>query len=252
MSEAVAALEVHDLTVAYQQTPVVWDVDLVVPAGVMLAIVGPNGAGKTTLLKAILGLLKPVTGRVTVLGKPFRENRQAIAYVPQRGSVDWDFPTTVFDLVQMGTYGRLGWFRRPGRTERDATHSALDQVGLVPFANRQIGELSGGQQQRAFLARALVQDAPITVLDEPFQGIDALTERAIVEVLHNLRDQGRTVVAVHHDLQTVTEYFNYLALLNVSLIALGPTSEIATQENFDRAYGRRTPAIRTGQPIAPV
>ena len=197
------AIEVTDLTVAYGERPVLWDIDLTVPPGTLMAIVGPNGAGKTTLIKAILGLLPIAAGQVLIYGRPYGEQRRLVGYVPQRGSVDWDFPTSVLDVVTMGRYGALGWFRRPGRAERTQAMDALAQVGMADYAHRQISQLSGGQQQRTFLARALVQDAQVYFMDEPFQGVDATTERAIVELLKNLRGAGKTVVVVHHDLQTV-------------------------------------------------
>ena len=233
------AIEVHDLTVAYGNKPALWDIDLTVPAGVLMAVVGPNGAGKTTLIKSMLGLIRPVAGRVLVNGRPYSPRSQAVAYVPQRGSVDWDFPTTVRDVVTMGTYGRLGWFRRPGAKERSDAMEALNRVGLADFASRQISQLSGGQQQRTFLARALVQDAPVYLMDEPFQGVDAVTERAIVELLRDLRNRGRTVLVVHHDLQTVPEYFDWVTLLNVRKVASGPVSEAFTPANLRAAYGER-------------
>ena len=237
------AIEVNDLTVAYREQPVLWDVDLTVPAGVLMAIVGPNGAGKTTMIKAILGLIPAAAGDVLIHGKPYEEQRKLVAYVPQRGTVDWDFPTSVLDLVMMGRYGALGWLRRPGRAEREAAHAALEQVGMEDFANRQISQLSGGQQQRVFLARALVQDARVYLMDEPFQGVDARTERAIVTVLQALREQGDTVVAVHHALQTVPEYFDWVTLLNVRRIASGPVSEVFTEENLRLTYGGRVPFL---------
>jgi manganese/zinc/iron transport system ATP- binding protein len=236
------AIEVHDLTVAYRDNPVLWDIDLTVPPGVLMAVVGPNGAGKTTLIKSILGLIRPVSGQVLVNGQPYSPKTQAVAYVPQRGTVDWDFPTTVLDVVMMGTYGKLGWFRRPGAAERQAATDALGRVGMTEFASRQISQLSGGQQQRVFLARALVQDAPVYLMDEPFQGVDAVTEKAIVEILRELRSRGRTVLVVHHDLQTVPEYFDWVTLLNVRVIASGPVAEAFTPENLRRAYGA---AVRT-------
>jgi manganese/zinc/iron transport system ATP- binding protein len=244
MSTPPAAVEIHDLTVAYQNKPALWDVDLVVPEGVLMGIVGPNGAGKTTLLKAMLGLIRPVAGRVLIREKPYAANRQAVAYVPQRGSVDWDFPTTVFDLVLMGTYGRLGWFRRPGRTEKVLAADALNRVGMSELADRQIGQLSGGQQQRVFLARALVQQADVYILDEPFQGVDAVTERAVVEILRGLRSQGKTILVVHHDLNTVPEYFDQVTLLNVRVIASGPVGEVFTPANLKAAYGDRVIQVR--------
>jgi manganese/zinc/iron transport system ATP- binding protein len=238
---ATAAVEVHDLTVAYRDNPVLWDIDLTVPPGVLMAVVGPNGAGKTTLIKSILGLITPVSGQVLVNGQPYSPRTRAVAYVPQRGTVDWDFPTTALDVVTMGTYGRLGWFRRPGMTERRAAIDALARVGMSDFAARQISQLSGGQQQRVFLARALVQDAPVYLMDEPFQGVDAVTEKAIVEILRELRTRGRTVLVVHHDLQTVPEYFDWVTLLNVRVIAGGPVREVFTTENLRRAYGTTVP-----------
>src|SRR5690606_36113211 len=237
------AIVVNDLTVAYRDQPVLWDVDLTVPSGVLMAIVGPNGAGKTTLIKAILGLVKSAAGQVLVFGEPYEARRRDVAYVPQRGSVDWDFPTSVLDVVMMGRYASLGWIRRPGTRERKLAMEALEKVGMEHLASRQISQLSGGQQQRVFLARALVQDARIYIMDEPFQGVDAKTERAIVNVLQDLRSQGRTVVAVHHALQTVPEYFDWVLLLNVRRIADGPVSEAFTEENLRIAYGGRVPFL---------
>ena len=233
------AIDSRDMTVAYREKPVLWDVDLQVPPGVLLAIVGPNGAGKTTLIKASLGLVKAAAGSVLIHGRPYAEQRSTVAYVPQRGSVDWDFPTNVLDVVTMGLYGQLGWFKRPGKAERVAALKALAQVGMEEFAARQISQLSGGQQQRVFLARALVQDARVYFMDEPFQGVDATTERAIVDLLQDLRKQGKTVAVVHHDLQTVPEYFDHVMLLNVRRIASGPVEEEFTEENLRTTYGGR-------------
>lgn len=240
------AVEVHDLTVAYGEKPVLWDIDLTVPAGVLMGVVGPNGAGKTTLIKAMLGLVKPVSGGVRVQGKPYSPRARAVAYVPQRGTVDWDFPTTVLDVVTMGTYGRLGWFRRPGAREKAEAADALGRVGMAAFAGRQISQLSGGQQQRVFLARALVQDAPVYLMDEPFQGVDAVTERSIIDILRDLRSRGRTVLVVHHDLNTVPEYFDRVTLLNVRVIASGPVAEAFTPANLRAAYGERVAALSNG------
>lgn len=242
------AIEVNDLTVAYRERPVLWDVDLGVPAGVLMAIVGPNGAGKSTLLKAILGLVPTAAGQILVHGEPYRRRRRMVGYVPQRGSVDWDFPTSVLDVVMMGRYGHLGWFRRPGRRERELAHGALERVGMETFAQRQIRQLSGGQQQRVFLARALVQEAAVYLMDEPFQGVDARTERAIVEVLRELRRGGATVVVVHHALQTVPEYFDRVALLNVRRIADGTVDEVFTEENLRLTYGGLVPFAPAGPP----
>ncbi len=238
-STKTAAVEVTDLTVAYREKPVLWDIDLTVPPGVLMAIVGPNGAGKTTLLKAILGLIRPVAGQVLIHGKPYAKQRRLIGYVPQRGTVDWDFPTTVLDVVLMGTYGSLGWFRRPGKKEYAAARGALAKVGMTEFADRQISQLSGGQQQRVFLARALVQDAAVYFMDEPFQGVDATTEKAIVALLQELRKSGRTVLVVHHDLSTVRDYFDWVALLNVRKIASGPVADVFTEENLRLTYGQK-------------
>ncbi len=239
MNERALAIEATDLTVAYHEKPVLWDVDLEAPEGVLMAIVGPNGAGKSTLMKTVLGLASPAAGQVRIYGRPYAEQRRLVGYVPQRGSVDWDFPTDALDVVTMGLYRRVGWVRRPGKAERDLAMEALAKVGMADFAARQISQLSGGQQQRVFLARALVQDARVYLMDEPFAGVDATTERAIVALLRELRRQGKTVVVVHHDLQTVPEYFDWVMLLNVRRIASGPVAEVFTEENLRRAYGGR-------------
>ncbi|MDE2834103.1 MAG: metal ABC transporter ATP-binding protein [Bacteroidota bacterium] len=238
------AVEVRDLTVAYRQKPVLWDIDLKVPRGVLNAIVGPNGAGKTTLMKAILGLIKPAAGQVLLNGAPYSRHSVRVGYVPQRGSVDWDFPTNVLDVTLMGLYGRIGWMRRVGRKERKLALQALEQVGMQDYAQRQISQLSGGQQQRVFLARALVQDAEIYFMDEPLQGVDATTERAIITLLRQLRAQGKTVMVVHHDLQTVTSYFDNVLLLNVRRIASGPVEEVFTEENLRLTYGGRVAFVQ--------
>jgi manganese/zinc/iron transport system ATP- binding protein len=245
------ALEITDLTVAYSDKPVLWDVDLSVPQSTLMAIVGPNGAGKTTLIKAALGLVRPAAGQTLIYGRPYAEQRRLVGYVPQRGSVDWDFPTSVLDVVMMGRYANLGWLRRPGRRERELAMAALEQVRMTDFAQRQISQLSGGQQQRVFLARALVQDAQIYFMDEPFQGVDAVTERAIIAILRDLRAAGKTVVVVHHDLQTVAEYFDWVTLINVRRIAAGPVSEVFTEANLRTTYGGRIAFLGgagTGQP----
>lgn len=239
------ALHVEDLTVSYRNDPVLWDIDLDVPPGVLAAIVGPNGAGKSTLLKAALGLVPPVAGHVRFFGRRFSELRQRIGYVPQRQSVDWDFPASVLDVVMMGLYGRLGWLRRPGRRERVTAMDALRRMGMQDFAERQIAELSGGQQQRVFLARALVQEADLYLLDEPLAGVDATTEAAIIALLRELRAEGRTVVVVHHDLQTVRRYFDWLVMLNLRIIAQGPVAEVYTAENLRRTYGGQIALIET-------
>ena len=233
------AFEIHDMTVAYQRRPVLWDIDLTIPEGNLVGIVGPNGAGKTTLIKAALGLVTLASGKVEIYGKSYLEQRQLVGYVPQRESVDWDFPVTVSDVVLMGTYGQLGWFRRPGKQQREIAHQCLEQVGMAAFAKRQIRQLSGGQQQRVFLARALAQDAQLYFLDEPFAGVDAATETAIFDLLQTLRSGGKTVLVVHHDLQTVRDYFDYVILLNMRLIACGPVETTFTTKNLQQTYGGR-------------
>lgn len=233
------AIEVHDLTVAYDTKPVLWDVDLCLPEGKLIAIVGPNGAGKSTLLKAILGLIRPITGWIKLYGATYRQRRSWVGYVPQKESVDWDFPTNALDVVTMGLYGNLGWFRRPGKSHRAQAMQCLEKVGIRDLALRQISQLSGGQQQRVFLARALAQEARLYLMDEPFAGVDATTERAILALLQELRSAGRTVVAVHHDLQTVAEYFDHVVLLNMRLVAAGPVESTFTTENLQRTYGGR-------------
>ncbi len=247
---APVALAVDDLTVAYNGKPALWDIDLEVPEGVLMAIVGPNGAGKSTLIKAVLNLIPRAAGKTLFYGLPYEQARHLVGYVPQRGSVDWDFPTSVIDVVTMGLYGKLGWFRRPGRRERDLALHALEQVGMVDFASRQISQLSGGQQQRTFLARALVQDARLYFMDEPFAAVDAITERAIVAVLRELRERGKTVLVVHHDLQTVPDYFDWVTLLNVEVIASGPTTQTFTEGNLRRTYGGRVAYLHGGQVIS--
>ncbi len=231
------AIQIDDLTVAYDYKPVLWDIDLVVPEGILMAIVGPNGAGKSTLIKSILGIIKPIAGSVQVFGKPYKKQVDKVAYVPQKGSVDWDFPTVALDVVIMGTYGSLGWIRRPGLKEKKMALEALEKVGMLEFKNRQISQLSGGQQQRIFLARALVQNASIYLMDEPFQGVDATTEKAIINILKELRKQGKTLIVVHHDLQTVPEYFDWVTFLNVKGIASGPVKDIFNDDNLTKTYG---------------
>lgn len=236
------------MTVAYQNRPVLWDIDLDLSAGRLVGVIGPNGAGKSTLLKAALDLIPRVSGRVNVFGRPYREQRHLVAYVPQRESVDWDFPVTALDVVAMGLYGKLGWFRRVGRAEKQAAREALDRVGMGDYAERQIRQLSGGQQQRVFLARALIQDAPLTLMDEPFAGVDAATEKAIVGLLEALRSAGKTVLVVHHDLQTIAEYFDDLVMLNMRVVAYGPTSEVFHADNLRKTYGGKLTVLdRVGQ-----
>ncbi|MFQ5413662.1 MAG: metal ABC transporter ATP-binding protein [Phycisphaerae bacterium] len=233
------ALEVHDMTVAYARKPVLWDIDLMIPPGRLVGIIGPNGAGKSTLIKSILGLVPKASGRVEVFGRPYRRCRDVVGYVPQRESVDWDFPIDALNVVLMGRYGRLGWLRRPRARDRAVALKCLEQVGMADYARRQISQLSGGQQQRVFLARALAQDAQLYLMDEPLAGVDATTERAIVELLRALQARGRTVIVVHHDLQTVASYFDYVILLNMRVVAAGPTADCFTPANIRATYGGR-------------
>lgn len=232
-------LSVYDLTVAYHRKPVVWDVGFDVPPGSLVGIVGPNGAGKSTLLKAVMDLIPRASGRVRVFGKTYRENRHRVGYVPQRESVDWDFPVDALDVVTMGLYGKIGWLKPVRKKHRQAAMEALDRVGIADLARRQISQLSGGQQQRTFLARALVQDADLYLMDEPFAAVDAATEGAIVEILREMKQRGRTAVVIHHDLQTVPDYFDYVILMNMRIVAHGPVEDVFTSENLQKTYGGR-------------
>ena len=233
------SLEIHDLTVGYHKKPVLWGIDLKVPKGKLVGVVGPNGAGKSTLIKAIMGLVPPSSGWLKIFGKPYSENRRRVGYVPQRESVDWDFPVTVMDVVMMGRYGHVGWFKRPKKADREIARDCLDKVKMLPFAKRQISNLSGGQQQRVFLARALAQESDIYFMDEPFAGVDAATETAIIALLHELREKGKTLLVVHHDLPTARNYFDQLLLLNMRVVAYGETEEVFTYELLQKTYGGR-------------
>ena len=223
------AIEIKNLTVAYGENIALEDLNLNIEVGSLMALVGPNGAGKSTLIKTILKFLKQITGEIKI-------NAKTLAYVPQRNSVDWDFPTTLFDVVEMGCYGRVGLFKRVNKEEKQKVLKAIEQVGMLEFKDRQISELSGGQQQRAFIARALVQEADIYLMDEPFQGVDSTTEKSIVEILKKLKAEGKTIIVVHHDLQTVPAYFESVALINKAVIVSGKVSEVFTQENIDVTY----------------
>lgn len=231
------ALEVHDLTVAFDRKPVLWNIDLEIPQGKLVGIIGPNGAGKSTLIKSVMGLLPLSSGYIKLFDRNLNEVRSRISYVPQRESVDWDFPASVLDVVLMGRYGKLGLFKRPRKADRDVAMDCLRKMGLESFMNRQISQLSGGQQQRTFLARALAQQADLYFMDEPFAGVDAATEKAIIQLLRDMTNANKTVVVVHHDLQSVTEYFDWVIMLNTRLIAYGPTETTFTQENLQEAYG---------------
>ncbi len=233
------AINVSHLSVAYKDNPVLWDINISIPSGILLAVAGPNGAGKTTFIKSILGLVKPIAGTITIFNGTYVQFRHEVAYIPQRTSVDWDFPVSVLDVVLMGRYGHLGWFKRPGKKDYDRAYTALEAVDLISLADRHISQLSGGQQQRVFLARALVQDATIYLMDEPFAGVDIVTEKKIIALLQKLCSQGNTIVVVHHDLQTLDLYFDWVLLLNVRQIASGPVREVLMPEYICAAYGNR-------------
>lgn len=230
-------LEIHDLIVSYDQSPVLWNVDFSLPSGKLIGILGPNGAGKSTLIKAIMGLVTPSSGYVKVFDKTLEEVRSKISYVPQRESVDWNFPASVLDVVMMGTYGKLGLFKRPGKKEKDIALSCLDQVGMMSFVNRQISELSGGQQQRVFIARALAQEADLYLMDEPFAGVDMSTETAIFHLLKEMTAKGKTVIVVHHDIHSAMNYFDWIIMLNMHLVASGPNDQVMSEEMLRKTYG---------------
>ncbi|GAB3226040.1 metal ABC transporter ATP-binding protein [Algoriphagus aestuariicola] len=230
-------LEIHDLTVSYDQNPVLWNVDLSLPAGNLVGILGPNGAGKSTLIKAIMGLIPPTSGFVKIFDKPLNDVRARISYVPQRESVDWNFPASVLDVVMMGTYGKLGLFRRPGKKEKELAMQSLEQVGMAGFSKRQISELSGGQQQRVFIARALAQEADLYLMDEPFAGVDMATETAIFQLLRDMTTSGKTVIVVHHDIHSAMNFFDWLIMLNLHLVASGPKESVMNEEMLRKTYG---------------
>ncbi|WP_108659778.1 metal ABC transporter ATP-binding protein [Acuticoccus kandeliae] len=244
---AQSPLAVRGLTVSYGDKPAVFSVDATFPAQAMTAIIGPNGAGKSTLLKAALGIIPRLSGIVTVFGAPIETARRRVAYVPQRASVDWDFPTRVIDVVLMGMYQQLGLIRIVRESHRAKARACLEQVGMADFADRQIGQLSGGQQQRVFLARALAQDADIYLLDEPFAGVDAATEKAIIDVLKTLKAAGKSVVCVHHDLATVVDYFDHVFFINVRKIGEGPVATTFTAEMLQATYGGRLASTHIDQ-----
>jgi len=235
----IPALELHDLTVSYAKKPVLYGVDVQVPQGALVGIIGPNGAGKSTMIRAIMGLTPASSGWVQIFGETFEKSRHRVGYVPQREQVDWDFPVNVMDVVLMGRYGRRGWLRRVTKEDKKIAEESLDKVGMLPFRNRQIANLSGGQQQRVFLARALAQQSDFYLMDEPFAGVDATTERAIVTLLQDLQSQGKTILVVHHDLTTAKEYFDHLLLLNMRLVAFGKTADVFTVEQLQKTYGGR-------------
>lgn len=230
-------IEVENLSASYRKTPVIEQIAFKVKPGTLTGIIGPNGAGKSTLIKTMLQLHPSLTGEVTFFGKHYKSVKKRIGYVPQRGSVDWDFPTTALDVVLMGLYGKIGLMKRPRKEHKRRAYEALEKMGMATYASRQISQLSGGQQQRVFLARALAQDADIYFMDEPLAGVDAATERAIMKILKELKEQRKTVMIVHHDLQTVAEYFDWVLLINRTVIAHGPTDKAFTKENIIKTYG---------------
>ncbi|OGB86106.1 hypothetical protein A3J41_01055, partial [candidate division TM6 bacterium RIFCSPHIGHO2_12_FULL_38_8] len=229
-------ISIKDLTVVYHEKPVIWDLDLQIPAQSMCGIIGPNGSGKTTLLKSILGIITPITGTIKIFDQPYNKKKHSIAYVPQRNSVDWTFPVSVFDVVMMGRYAKLSWWQRPSKLDFEIARWAMDQVLMTPYKDRHISELSGGQQQRVFLARALAQQTSILILDEPFAGIDYVTEALILRLLQKLQTSGHTIIVVHHDIATVQQYFDWVFLMNVKHIACGPTAQTLTPLNLQKTF----------------
>lgn len=244
------ALTINQLTVNYDKTAVLWDITLSIPPGHLVGIIGPNGAGKSTLIKAALGLLEPIAGKVDFFDLPLKLARERIAYVPQRESVDWDFPITVRELVLMGRYGRLGLMRWVRRADREAADRYLEMVGMAAYGERQINQLSGGQQQRVFIARALLQEADVYFMDEPFAGIDLASESVIMELLRSLRAKGKTIFVVHHDLNTVESYFDWLIMLNLRLVACGPVSRVLTPDLLNLTFGKSYALLDTALKLA--
>ncbi len=235
-NQIIPAITIKDLTVVYNSKPVIWDLDLTVPQKTILGIIGPNGSGKTTLLKSIVKIIEPIAGTISIHPNPITQKPQVIAYVPQKNSVDWTFPINVYDVVMMARLPHLKWYQRPQPTDHEIVTWALDKVGMINFKDRHISKLSGGQQQRVFIARALAQQADILILDEPFNGIDITTEELILNLLHQLKNSGKSIIVVHHDLMTVQKYFDWTFLMNVKHIALGPTNIVLTQENIEKTF----------------
>ena len=237
------AVEVHDLTVTYHKKPVLWDIDLTLPKGSIIGIIGPNGAGKSTLIKAMMNLVPHGSGYVRIFNQDIDDVRDKISYVPQKESVDWDFPASVMDVVLMGRYARLGLFKRPRKADKEVALDCLRKVGMEAYKSRQISQLSGGQQQRVFLARALAQEAEIYFMDEPFAGVDAATEKAIIDLLREMSEKGKTVIVIHHDIQSALEYFNWIVLLNMRLVASGPTGQTLVPALLEETYGGKLPLL---------
>lgn len=238
------AIEVQNLTVSYQARPALLDVSVAIERDQLVGVIGPNGAGKSTFIKAILGFVKPDIGSVRINGQNVQKVKGQVAYVPQRGAVDWDFPITVAEVALMGRYQKIPWYKTPSKKDRLAAMEALEMVRMAEFAERQIGELSGGQQQRVFLARALSQGSDILLLDEPFAGVDAATERAILDVLERAKKVGKTLVVVHHDLSTAAEYFDKLILIKQRLYAYGSPQVVLQEDLLSRVYEGRLRIFR--------
>lgn len=235
--EKTSVLDIKHLTVSYTSKPVLWDINFSLPRGKIAGVIGPNGAGKSTLLKSIMGLIPLSSGQVRIFDRELDDVRRRVSYVPQRETVDWDFPASVYDVVMMGRYGKLGLFRSPGKKDQQLVMHCLEQVGMAELSKRQISQLSGGQQQRVFIARALAQEADFYLLDEPFAGVDAATEEAVIQLLRSMAQQQKTLMVVHHDLSSVNNYFDWTILLNVNLIGSGPTESVFTESNIQKAYG---------------
>jgi manganese/zinc/iron transport system ATP- binding protein len=239
MNSSPLPLEIHDLTVSYHRRPVLYGVDLEIEEGSLVGIIGPNGAGKSTLIKTIMGIVPSRGGWVKIFGQKGKKSYTRVGYVPQRESVDWDFPVSVLDVVLMGRFAHVGWFKRVSKKDRSIASECLEKVNMLDFADRQIGKLSGGQQQRVFLARALAQESDLYLMDEPFAGVDAVTEDAIIELLRELKNRGKTLIVVHHDLSNAKDYFDQLILLNMRLIAHGEVEKTFTKDLLQKTYGGR-------------
>lgn len=231
------SVETHNLTVIYDKKPAIWNIDFTLPTGKIIGIMGPNGSGKSTLLKAIMGIVEPNIGYTKIFDQELDDVRQRVSYVPQRQSVDWDFPASVYDVVAMGRFANKGLFKRLNSEDHDIIKQSLEKVNMLAFSKRQISQLSGGQQQRVFLARALAQKADIYLMDEPFVGVDASTEQAIINLLKSMRDEGKTLLVVHHDLHTAQDYFEHMVLLNSRLVAEGKTEDVFNQQTLTETYG---------------
>ncbi len=242
-------IDIQNLTISYHKKPAVRGVELQIPSGKIVGIIGPNGAGKSTLLKGILGLIPKDNGLVQINGQPVENNLKKISYIPQKESFDWDFPVVVYDVVLMGRYPHISLFGRPGKNDHKKVIEALKKVDMLEYKDRQIRYLSGGQQQRIFLARSLAQGADILLLDEPFVGVDAATERAIFQLMRNLKARGNTILVVHHDLAKVREYFDYLVMINQRLVAFGPTEDVFVPEYLDKTYGGRLTILQKSEQL---